>query len=200
MENYTCEESSVCTRFQSAICLHCNRRLCLVHITEHNKIIVSSITNLSIEVKSTFQQIREGSKERENIFNDILTSVNQWRTQQIEKIEQIYENHLKLIESQRQVLTDAEVKLFKELEQNASQPLEHIQRQQNASMEIINHIQRTIETVREDNSNLKWKLATPSPPNDMEYPSLNPPSISVPIQSSNSGIIYEKINFFTFHV
>jgi len=194
MANYTCEEDSKCTRFQLAICLHCNRRLCLVHITEHNKIIVSSISNLSIEVKAAFQHINEESKKRRNIFNSILTSFNQWRTQQIEKIQQIYDNHLKLIESQHKILADAEVKLFEQLEQNALQPLEYVQRQQNASMEIINDIRKTIEKVREDNENLKWKLAIP--PVDMEYLPLNPPSIPVPIQSSKSGMIYEKITFF----
>jgi len=107
---------------------------------------------------------------------------------------------LKLIESQHQVLADAEVKLFEQLEQNALQPLEHVQRQQNASMEIINDIRKTIEKVREDNESLKWKLAIPSPPVDMEYSPLNSSSIPVPIQSSKSGMIYEKIICFTFHV
>ena len=51
---------------------------------------------------------------------------------------------MKLIESERDVLNHAEVKLFEQLEKNALQPLEHAQSQQNASMEIINHIQQTI--------------------------------------------------------
>ena len=51
---------------------------------------------------------------------------------------------MKLIESQRDVLNHAEGKLFEQLEKNVLQPLEHAQSQQNASMEIINHIQQTI--------------------------------------------------------
>lgn len=69
------------------------------------------------------------SEKRRIIFNNILTSFNQWRTEQI----------LKLIESQCDVLNDVEVKLF----------------EQNASMEIINHIQQTIKKIREDNAYLK---------------------------------------------
>jgi hypothetical protein len=157
--------------------------------------IVSSITNLSNEVKRTFQQIREESEKRRNMLNSILTSLNQWRTEQMEKIEQIYEDHSKLMESQREVLADTEVKLFKQLEENALQPLELIQRQQNASVNMINDIQQTMKKVREDNACLKWKLVTsPPPPVDIQYSPLNIPSISIPIQSSQSNAIYEKNN------
>ncbi len=185
MANYTCEDDSICTKFQSAICLHCNRRLCLPHLTEHNQMIVSGIKNLSNEVKTSFQQIREKSEKRKNMFNHILTSLNQWRTEQIEKIEQTYGNHLKLIESQREVLEHTELKLFKQLEENVLQPLELIQRQQNANVDIINDIQQTMKKVREDNDRLKWKLITPTPV-DIQYSPLNIPSISIPSQSSQS--------------
>jgi hypothetical protein len=199
MANYKCEDNSICTKFQSAILLHCNRRLCLGHITEHNQMIVSSITNLSKEVKRTFQQILEESEKRRNSFNHILASSNQWPTEQMEKIQQIYDNHSKLIESQREVLEDAEVKLFKQLEENALQPLELIQRQQNANIEIINHIQQTMKKVREDNADLKWKLATPPPPPiDIEFSPLNLSPISVPIQSSQSGMIYIQNKILSF--
>jgi hypothetical protein len=200
MTNYTCEESSVCTRFQSAICLHCNRRLCLEHITEHNQIISGGLTNLSNEVKTTFQQIKEQSEKCRNIFNNALTSVNEWRTQQIEKIQEIYENHLKLIEVQREVLNNAEVKLFEQLELNALQPLEHIQKQQTSSIEIINHIQQTINKVREDSAYLKWKLTTPPPPVDVEFSPLNIPLISFPTDSSTSRMIYGKKKIFFLHL
>jgi hypothetical protein len=148
--------------------------------------IVSSITNLSEEVKTTFEQIREESEKRKNIFNHILTSLNQCQTEQMEKTQHIYDNHLKLIESQRDVLVDAEVKLLKQLEENALQPLELIQRQENVSIEIINDIQQTMKKVREDNACLKWKLVKSPPPVDIQYSPLNIPSISIPIQSSQS--------------
>ncbi len=81
---------------------------------------------------------------------------------------------------------DAEVKLFKQLEENALQPLELIQRQENVSIQIINDIQQTMKKVREDNACLKWKLITSPPPVDIQYSPLNIPSISIPIQSSQS--------------
>ncbi len=149
-------------------------------------------------MKRTFQQIREESEKRKNIFNLILTSSNQWRTEQMEIIQQIYEKHLKLIESQREVLEDAEVKLFQQLEENALQPLEQVQRQQNANIEITNHIQQTMKKVREDNADLKWKLATPPPPIDIEFSTLNLSPISVPIQSSQSGMTYIKNKILSF--
>ncbi|CAF4940584.1 unnamed protein product, partial [Rotaria sp. Silwood2] len=53
MTNFTCEETWLCKNVQSAICLHCNRRLCLQHITEHNKIKPNSVQNLSNELEAT---------------------------------------------------------------------------------------------------------------------------------------------------
>jgi len=195
MTNYTCEEASVCIDFPSIICFHCNHRLCLLHFTEHNKKFFGNITNLSKEIEETFQQINEESENRRNIFNNILTSFNQWRTQQIEKIEQIYRNHLRCFESQQEVLNNTEIKLFEQLERDARQPLEYAQRQQYATTEIINHIQQTIKKVREDNVYLKWKLATPSPPPfDVEYSPLNIPSISL-----ESGMLCKTRNVLFLH-
>ncbi len=90
------------------------------------------------------------------------------------------------------------MKLFQQLEENALQPLELIQRQQNANIEIINHIQQTMKKVREDNADLKWKLAAPPPPIDFEFSPLNLSPISVPIQSSQSGLIYIKNKILSF--
>jgi hypothetical protein len=191
MASYTCEESPACTHFQSSFCSHCNRRLCRIHIGEHNKII-SSIKNLPNDINTTYQQIKKESEKRKNIFNNIFASFNKWRKQQIEKIDQIHQNHLKFIKSEREILNNAEAKLFEQLEQNARQPFEHLQGQLNVNMKTIDHIQQTIRSVRVDNRRLLCRLITTPPTDDVELLPLNIPSISL---TPKSGMIHKKINF-----
>lgn len=193
MTSYVCEDHSVCNKLQLAICLHCQRRLCLEHITEHNKIILNSVTNISKDVQITFQQIKEESEKRRDVYNDILTSLNQWEAEEKEKLQQVYDYHLKSIQSQHEILANAELKLFEQLEQNALQPLEHLQNQQNSNIEIVDQIQQIIQKVRENNTYLKWNLDTPIPPVDIAYYPFNHPSVSLPIESSKSGMkIYKQ--------
>ncbi len=164
MMNTTCEETtSLCPKFQSTICFHCNRRLCFEHITEHNR-MMSHVNNLSNEVKITYQQIREESDNRKDIYNTILTAFNQWRSEQIEEIDRVYHDHLQDIESQREDLINAETNLFEQLEQHAQRPLEPLQREERFDMHLINHIQQLNKRIRAENKCLKWKLATNLPP------------------------------------
>jgi len=125
---------------------------------------MSHVNNLSNEIKITYQQIQEESEKRRDIFNNILTSFNKWRAEQIEQIDRIYQNHLQIIESQREGLTHAEMKLFEQLEYHARQPLEHLQTEVYIDMNLINHIQQMNKQIREDNKYLKWKLTTTIPP------------------------------------
>ncbi len=71
---------------------------------------------------------------------------------------------MQIIESQREGLTHAEMKLFEQLEYHARQPLEHLQTEVYIDMNLINHIQQMNKQIREDNKYLKWKLTTTIPP------------------------------------
>jgi hypothetical protein len=153
MASYTCEESSICGNFQSAICFHCNRRLCLVHINEHNK-IVNNVKKLSHELELTSQKINEDSINRNLIYDDILSSLNQWRTKENEKIQHIYENHLQSIQSEKERISKAQEKLFDQLESIRQQPLDG----------LFNHVyvRQTIKKVQEDSVQLKWDYSSNS--------------------------------------
>ncbi|CAF3566102.1 unnamed protein product [Rotaria sordida] len=171
MTSFACEEPSSCTNLQSAICLHCNRRLCLQHITEHNKIIPSSIQNLSNELEATFQQINDKYDKTKDTYNDLLTSLNQWRTQQIEKMEQMYKNNLDSIESQQESLNMLHQELADVLDRDARQELVHIQSHKDAIMKRLHHIHRTIKKVQQHSSQLKWNFSIlPSPINSQSPP------------------------------
>jgi hypothetical protein len=172
MASYTCEEPSVCGKFQSAICEHCNRRLCHGHIVEHQK-IVSSLTMFSNDIERIFQQIKNESQKRKNTYDNILASANKWRRLEMEKIDDIYRKHLKSIESEWKNLNNFEMKLFEQLESHGRQPLAHLKNQKDVTMKSINDIEQIIQKVRSDNQRLQWK----SLPIDLKPPPLNVPGM-----------------------
>lgn len=181
MSNFTCEDKSKCAKMQSRVCLHCNRRLCSEHIIEHKNIVLNDLEN---EVKITLKGIEEKSLKHNSIFNDILISMNQWRTQQMEKVQQIYNDHLKLVQSHYDLLKNEEGKLFDTFEKKTLQPIQHEKTQLNLDMKIINGIQQSIKNLREDNIRLNWHITSSLFPIDID-----PPVISIPSETLNSNII-----------
>ena len=124
-----------------------------------------------------FNKSKTKQLKRRDIFNNLLTSLNQWKIQQKDKLQQIYDQHYRSIQAQREVLTSVEMKLVEELERNARQPIEQLQHQQNVNVAVINQIEETIKKVREENANMKVKLVTPAPPIDVAYDPFNVPSV-----------------------
>lgn len=162
MSDYKCKETSSCENFQSAICLHCNRRLCVQHIIEHNKIILNDVNNLSNMTEDVFQQIKDKSEKSRNTCNDLLPIFDKWRTEELEKIEQIYQHELQLIKHEEEPLEDFHRDLLEQLEHNARQPLVRVQRQQNTNIETLSLIRETIEKVRKENTQSKWNFSSSS--------------------------------------
>jgi hypothetical protein len=191
MTNYKCEDLSLCENFQAAICLHCNHRLCVRHIIEHDQIVFGDVQKLSDLSEINFQQIKNKSDKSRIIYNDVLSLFGEWRIQQLEKIEQIYENELLLIENEGAALEDFHEDLLKQLEHGARQPLERAQRQQNINTEILNHIRETIDKIQKECVDLKWEFPAPSPDNTEFYPSDFPP-IPIQIHTPTAYIIHNK--------
>jgi hypothetical protein len=192
MANLTCEDASVCTSFQSAICLHCNRRLCVSHITEHNQAIPCSIRSLSNEVTDTLQRINNQYEKSREAYNNTLITLNEWRTQQTEKIQQIYENHLQSVESQQEALNITQQELTALLERDARRPLELVQRQQNASVKVLDHVQQTIKRIQQHSAQLRWNFLI-SLPGNIQRPPEDSTSSSTAVQVSQLSMIYLKI-------
>ncbi|CAF0859265.1 unnamed protein product [Rotaria sp. Silwood1] len=188
MTSFTCEETSSCSNFQSAICLHCNRRLCLQHITEHNKIIPSSMQNLSHELEATFQQLNDKYEKSRNTYNDLLTLLKQWRTQETEKIEQIYKNKLQWIESQQETLNMLHQELIEVLDRSARQQLVLIQPHQDAIMKRLHHIHSTIKNVQQHSTQLKWNFSKLPSPMNLGHSLQNSSSMQVPLKIPKSNI------------
>jgi hypothetical protein len=190
MANYTCEDTSVCASFQSAICLHCDRRLCVSHIIEHNRAVPCSIKSLSNQVDTTIQQINNEYEKSRETYNNVLISLNEWRTKQTEKIQEMYENHLQYVESQQEALSITQQELTGLLERDARRPLQLVERQQNASVKVLDHVQQTIKRIQEHSAQLKWNISI-SLPTNIEPPSNESPSAQI---SSLSMIYLRTIN------
>ena len=189
MADYKCEEVSPCENFQAAICLHCNRRLCVRHIIEHDKIVFEDVKNLSDSVEVIIQQIKDKFDKNRITCHDLSSSLGEWRIEQLEKIEEIYRHELQLIGFQQEALEGFYRELSEQLENDAQQPLGRIQRQQNANTEILNHIRHAIETVRNDAVNLKWEFSVlPSVKTEYSLPDF--PPIGAPVKIPITGRIF----------
>lgn len=171
MINYQCEDSSLCENFQAAICLHCDHRLCLQHLIEHDKIVFADVNTLSKLTDETLQQSKTNSEKSRIACDDLSPALDEWRTQELEKIEQIYEHELQVIEIRGEVLERFHRYLLEELECNARRPLERVQKQQNSNRVILNGIRETAEKLRKESNQLKWEFPTPSSVNTEYCPS-----------------------------
>ncbi|CAF2045150.1 unnamed protein product [Rotaria magnacalcarata] len=159
----TCEATTVCTNLQSVICLHCNRRLCVQHIIDHNQITLSSMQNLTIDLESTFQEINNNYEKSRDTYNSMLISLNKWRTQQIERVQQIYEKNLKCVESQQESLSLLHQTLTEQLDRDARQKLTRIANHKNVIAEQLSNIYQTISKVHQQGSQLKWVVSSLPP-------------------------------------
>ena len=192
MANYVCEATTLCTNFQSAICLHCNRRLCLSHITEHNQIVLSSVQNLTNEVEVICQEINNEYERSREIYHNVLTSSNEWRIKQLEKISQIYETHLQSVESQQEALNIVHQELTEMLDRDARQPLKFIQTKRNGSVAALDHIEQTIKKVQKHSVQLQWNFSTSLPLNAV-HQLLKPSSSPVSTSTSTPSMIPLKL-------
>ncbi|UJR08579.1 hypothetical protein I4U23_012838 [Adineta vaga] len=150
MATYLCEDKSSCRNFQSAICLHCNLRLCISHITEHNQMIFRDVGKLSNELETTSQRLKEASEKTKFTFTRILSSLDSWRKEQFNRIEGIYTNRLETVTAQQQKAEQLCHQLLQTLDQDARQQLDEMKRQQNISIGALNYIKQTIENVRNE--------------------------------------------------
>ena len=116
------------------------------------------------EIQITFQQINEKSEQNRKIFDDRSALLNEWRLEQLDRIQQIYDKHLKLVQSENEMLSNLESKLFEQLKENALKPLEKLKCKRTTNQQMINHIQETIRQVRKENEDLTWSPSISLPP------------------------------------
>lgn len=154
MNHYLCEEQPACPNFQSAICLHCNQRLCLTHITEHNKIIFRDVENLYTELNTAVTHVQEQAVKNELSYKNVLNTLNAWREEQIQQIDVIYYKQLQLIVREQDATQHVVEQLTHKLNVDVEQQLNLIKAQQTASIAALQCMRQTIENVQRESDNL----------------------------------------------
>ncbi|CAF1021719.1 unnamed protein product [Adineta steineri] len=82
-----CEEST-CTNIQSAICLHCLRRLCSIHILVHEKIVSKETNELYEQIDEVAEQLNISLQHIHTAYEESRQKLNIWRQDHIDKIKQ----------------------------------------------------------------------------------------------------------------
>jgi hypothetical protein len=91
-----CEaEGNACKRDVQALCYHCSKNLCRVHLMQHAQLIeektraeLQSLTDRFNQLSSRFNHLSIS----DDILNEPLTQLEIWRTEAYTKIDQIVEN------------------------------------------------------------------------------------------------------------
>ncbi|CAF1120748.1 unnamed protein product [Adineta ricciae] len=194
MDTCLCEEMPKCTNFQSAICLHCNRRLCLLHITEHNQFVLNQYQQLTNEIEEVSQYINNEYEKTRGVYQTILSDVNNWRAKQLEKIGEIYESHLQYVESRQEALNNTHQQLSELLDREARQPLKTTTGQGTITPGLWSHVQEIIKRVQNDSTQLKWNSLMSAPLNREYLPMDSSPK---QVSSSSDKVRQQKPSSYT---
>jgi len=153
-----CEEQS-CVNVQSAICLHCNRRLCATHVLAHETILLE-------ETDKLLEQINELSENLNALIEDIqitgrkaMNAVSIWREKQLLKIEERYYKNILEVQSKQEQYTDIVKQLSQQLAKDAREPLERMQTQKSANNDLVQHIRQTITDIKQKRTQLIQRSA-----------------------------------------
>ncbi|UJR16454.1 hypothetical protein I4U23_003356 [Adineta vaga] len=150
-----CEEDS-CSNFQSVICLHCMRRICIDHLDIHRQ----SLSNKIEEFKDEFNHIHTVlvnasitvAEERTNNEN----KWNNWRLEKIADIEREYNQMIDSIRNRQKLLEELELGLKQRLKDEIQQPLEEMLLRKSVNLPLLDTIQLTIQTIKKESESLSW--------------------------------------------
>ncbi len=150
-----CEEDS-CKNFQSGICLHCNRRLCVYHIVDHQKVLSNKVDELKNQINQINIDLVNASKTAvEKSKADVKKCVT-WRTQKLREIDREYSKMINPIRNQQIKLEQMELKLKQRLKMEVQQPLELMSTQENVNPQLLDTLQLTIQTIKKDTQLIIW--------------------------------------------
>ncbi|CAF0747123.1 unnamed protein product [Adineta ricciae] len=148
----TCEETS-CTMLPSAICLHCNRRLCNSHIVAHGVVLLGEADELCRQISEVAEHLNNSSKEIQVKHSEAVAALDVWRQKEINQIEDQYAKKIQVIDAKQDYLIGLENKLTSRLTKNARNPLEQMQIQTNASRQMVETIEQVLVELKHESQN-----------------------------------------------
>ena len=79
-----CEEQA-CTNVQSAVCLHCNRRLCTTHVIAHGAALLQEADKLSEQINELAEHLNVSLEQIQSTHSETMRALGIWRERQIAK-------------------------------------------------------------------------------------------------------------------
>jgi hypothetical protein len=152
-----CEEPT-CVQAQSAICLHCLRRLCSIHILVHNRLLLKQGDDLSEQINELTEQINISLQQIHSDREEAIHKLSIWRQNQIDQMENTYTEKLQIIDCRKDRLIQLEDELIQRLTKEAKEPLEQMQRQQTTNIQSLQSIRQVIANVTRDTAQLELCL------------------------------------------
>jgi hypothetical protein len=163
-----CEEQS-CENVQSAVCLHCNRRLCTTHVIAHGTTLLQEADKLSEQINELAEHLNVSLQRIQSTHSETMKALGNWRERQIAKIEDKYAEKVKSIGSRQDYLIELEKQLSQRLAKDAREPLERMQIQKSANNELIQHVCQTISDIKQKSKELAWNpIESVNPPSSMD--------------------------------
>ena len=150
-----CEWDS-CENFQTAICLHCMRRLCIYHIQDHQEILLNEIDEIKNDVNEINIVLTNASNAIVEEYKAKENKCINWRQQKMDEIERDYNNRMQAIINRQKQLQQLELELMQRLKVEVQQPLEDMSLEKSINPQLLDTILLAIETVRRDSELLKW--------------------------------------------
>ena len=148
-----CEETP-CVNVQSAICLHCSRRLCAPHIIAHGTALLKEGDELCEEINHLSEHLNFSLQKIHKAREEAMHKLGVWRQDQIDKIEFKFAEKTQAIEFRQDDLTHLENDLTQRLEKEAKEPLNLMQVKQNASSQALQLIRQNIAHITRDSAQL----------------------------------------------
>ena len=151
-----CEENS-CENFQSAICLHCMRALCLLHIENHQRSLLAEMDQFQNEANQISGALVDASKKIAEEQQVEEKKWNEWYQRQMGYIEREYQTRINSIHNRQKTLEQLQVELQQRFQTEIQQPLEQISMQKSVNPRLLDLIRSAIQTLKHDTKSLTWK-------------------------------------------
>ncbi|CAF0840877.1 unnamed protein product [Adineta steineri] len=150
-----CEEHS-CINVQSAICLHCDRRLCALHVVNHGAILLEEANELSDQLNEVAEHLSVYLQQIQTKHNDAIQDIDIWRQRILNKIQNICVEKKQAIKVKQNSFIELENKLSQRLTKDVREPLERMQVQKSANYQVLQVMRQALNDIKEESKQLQW--------------------------------------------
>ncbi|CAF4156047.1 unnamed protein product [Rotaria socialis] len=161
LSTVVCEEET-CESIQAAICLHCEKRLCISHVFEHG---CSLLKKSTVELRKKADELADSLAIASQSVDEGCTSAeaecHAWKTVALEKIEKEYSSMIKSIQSERKRLDKVRKELTTQLSIEVQQKLKTLRTQPICTSQALVDLQLVLENVRNNMQKLQWPKKLP---------------------------------------